>query len=40
LVPLKSTGHRKIEMEPEEVEEEPVATTRAQDEQRQPTTKA
>jgi hypothetical protein len=37
---LKSTGHHKIGTEPEEVEEEPTATTRAQDEQRRVTAKA
>jgi hypothetical protein len=40
LVLSKSTGHHKTEMEPEEVEEEPMATARAQEQQWRATAKA
>jgi hypothetical protein len=39
-VPSKSTGHRKTGTEPEEDEEEPMATARAQDKQRRAAAKA
>jgi hypothetical protein len=39
-MPLKSAGHRNTGIGPEEVDEEPIATARVQEQQRRATVKA